>query len=82
MAPQESFIALVKALHDKHNITCQEMKPLWVCAVPSEVNYAQLPSLEFNLIKNEAGESVKVVMPASAYLKKEKSATAIDKKTG
>ena len=22
MAPQESFIALVKALHDKHNITC------------------------------------------------------------
>jgi len=40
MAPQESFIALVKALHDKHNITCQEMKPLWVCAVPSEVNYS------------------------------------------
>jgi len=33
-------------------------------------------------VKNEAGESVKVVMPATAYLKREKAATAVDKKTG
>lgn len=58
------------------------MKPLWVCAVPAEVDYAQLPNLEFNLVKNAAGENVKVVMPASAYLKREKAASAVDKKTG
>lgn len=56
MAPHEDFIALVKMLHDHHDITCSEEKN-WLCVVPDDEKFKALPNLKFNLLKNESGES-------------------------
>lgn len=82
MAPHSDFIALVKMLSDKHDITCSEMTPLWVCVVPDDAKFEALPKLKFNLVKNESGESQYFEMPAHGYFKMVPGMTSIHKETG
>jgi hypothetical protein len=49
MAPEVSFISLVKSLYKDYGIRCEPMQPVWGCDCTKK-QYEKLPSISFNLI--------------------------------
>ena len=68
MAPQKSFISLIKTLYQKHGALCKAAHPLWACQISLE-NYAKLPKLTFNMLANKEGTTKTFELPRHAYMK-------------
>uniref|UniRef100_A0A7S3CH47 Peptidase A1 domain-containing protein n=1 Tax=Strombidium rassoulzadegani TaxID=1082188 RepID=A0A7S3CH47_9SPIT len=69
MAPQKSFLHIVKTLFHQYGILCQPNKPMWSCTSNSEESYSKLPNLKFNFLLNAEGQTQYFEMPKEAYLK-------------
>lgn len=67
MAPEKSFISLVKSLND-FGFKCQETIPVWSCE-GNPANYNSLPSIDISLLLNAQGSKATVKMPKEGYLK-------------
>ena len=67
MAPEQSFVELIKRLHE-HGFECQEARPVWQCK--GDPNAQDVPDIEFNVLKNPKGETAIVRMPHQAYIKR------------
>jgi hypothetical protein len=48
MAPEISFISLVKSLYKDYGIKCEPMQPVWGCDCTKQ-QYDKLPSISFNI---------------------------------
>jgi len=68
MAPQKSFIQLIKILAEDYKIVCQKNKPVWTCSGLTMEKYFELPSIKFSLISGPNGETKEVEMPKHAYM--------------
>lgn len=69
MAPQTSFIQLVKALAEDHGITCRKANPVWRCSGATLEKFLALPSIKFTLVGDESGKTKTVELPKHAYMK-------------
>lgn len=70
MAPKKTFLHLMETLLKEHKVPCQPAKPLWACQVTEE-QFASLPSIKFDFIASEKGDTKTFEMPPHAYLKRE-----------
>jgi hypothetical protein len=55
MAPEKSFIHLVKTIYHNYGILCRPNRPVWSCSV-NMAQYEQLPNLKFTFNSNKKGE--------------------------
>lgn len=69
MAPQTSFIQLVKSLAEDHGIVCHSAQPVWKCSGASLEKFLALPPIKFNLIGGKDGATKEVELPKHAYMK-------------
>lgn len=71
MAPEKSFVELMKALQT-NGFECQESQPVWMCKGDPE-RFKNLPSIEFNMLLNEKGETGTIKMVPNAYIRHDKT---------
>jgi len=69
MAPQTSFIQLVKSLAQDHGIVCHNATPIWKCSGATLEKFLALPSIKFTLIAGKDGTTKEVELPKHAYMK-------------
>ena len=67
MVPEKTFVELVKHLHE-YGLNCGESKPVWTCKGPADAPV--VPDIEFNMVKNQQGETATIRMPHHAYIKR------------
>jgi hypothetical protein len=68
MVPKKSFLSLIETLLKEHQVECKQARPLWGCHVNAE-KMASLPSIKFDMVKDDKGESKIFEMPPHSYLK-------------
>lgn len=69
MAPEKSFVELVKVLK-AYGFKCSWGIPLWTCqGKDNSPSYGSLTEIEFDLLLNKKGETKRVKMPPPAYMK-------------
>lgn len=67
MAPESSFVELIKTLNE-NGFKCEQSLPLWHC-IGKDKTYGRLQEIEFNVLVNEKQEIKKVRIPPPSYLK-------------
>ena len=66
MAPQKSFVNLVKSLYFDHGIQCAQMQPVWGCMCTTD-SYNKLPNINFNFVDG-SGKTAYFDMPKESYM--------------